>query len=359
MLKQIFDTSTTYELSLARDYVLRWGMAEAVRELIQNAIDSDAAFEYEFGATSLRIRSAGVTLPVKSLLLGSTSKADCKDKIGSFGEGFKIALLVLTRLGYPVQVLNGDQVWLPSFRMSRTYQAEVLCITADNAPVRNDGLDFIIECLSPNDIEAIRDSCLHMQKSVGAVYQTQYGRILRERPGLLYVGGLFVCKTKLAYGYDVDPAHLKLERDRQTVSNFDLQFLTKDMWFDTERWEDIAGLIEADIPDLEYAEYSAPEMVKEACYKLFRAKHPTAVIAKDQAELDKLVRDGMVEVIVSRPWAPIVQQSKHYKAEGRIVTVTPHQYLTQWLSDNRGNMRTPAIVAFKELLRKAEHWHLK
>lgn len=37
-----------YPLSLTKDYVSRWGMVEAVRELIQNSLDSSAPFKYEF-----------------------------------------------------------------------------------------------------------------------------------------------------------------------------------------------------------------------------------------------------------------------------------------------------------------------
>ena len=52
------------------------------------------------------------------MVLGSTSKAGRADDVGSFGEGYKIALLVLTRNGYDVKVLNGNKQWVPEFRHS-------------------------------------------------------------------------------------------------------------------------------------------------------------------------------------------------------------------------------------------------
>ena len=139
----IFTTNRrSYELPLAKTYVRHWGMAEAVRELLQNAIDSESAFEWEFGDDTLHIRSRHSRLQASTLLLGQTSKADSTDTIGSFGEGYKIALLVLTRCGYPVTVHNGDRTWRPSFRMSRQFEAKVLCIDDEPASQRREGLEF-------------------------------------------------------------------------------------------------------------------------------------------------------------------------------------------------------------------------
>jgi hypothetical protein len=213
--------------------------------------------------------------------------------------------------------------------------------------------------LTPSDEAAIRDVCLYMQDNIGAFHQTSMGRILRERPGRLYVGGLAICETKLQFGYDIKPEHLSLERDRQTVSSFDLQFATKEMWFETERWDEIADLIDKESPDLEYAEYSCPDMVKEACYRAFRAKHPGAVVAKNQEELDSLVRRGMTEVVVHRAYAPIIAQAKSYKSEVIIPVTPPAEILRKFLSDHRKAMRGSAIEAFKDVIAKSEGWKLK
>jgi hypothetical protein len=350
----------TYELPIAKTYVRHWGMAEAVRELLQNAIDSESPFEFEFGADTLRIRSRYSKLSAATLLLGQTSKAESTDTIGSFGEGYKIALLVLTREGYPVTVHNGDRTWRPVFRRSRQFDAEVLCITDEPASERRDGLEFEVGGLSPGDIATIRDGCLHMQNDIGEVHDVTEGRILRARSGKLYVGGLFVCDTQLQFGYDIKPEFLRLERDRQTVSNFDLLFLTKSMWFETERWEEIAKMIGDEVKDLEYAEYGTPEMVKEACYRAFRERHPGAVIAKNQEELEALIKRGMTNVVVCAPYYPMVSQAKAYKSEVVIPVTPPADVLRRWLSANRHAMRGAAIEAFrKDLIEQAEGWRLK
>lgn len=359
VLKSLLSNSRTYELPIARTYVRHWGMAEAVREIIQNALDSQSPFEYEFSGETLTVRSRFATLAASTLLLGATSKADNKDTIGSFGEGYKIALLVLVRAGYPVRVLNGDRVWTPVFKHSRQFDAEVLCIEDAPASSKIEGLAFEVSGLSPADVAQIRESCLFMQDNLGALMSTSCGNILRERPGRLYVGGLFVCETKLKFGYDMKPQHLRLERDRQTVNTFDIQWHAKNMWFETERWDEIAEMIGAECLDMEYADHGAPELVKEACYRAFRAKHPGAVIAKDQTELDSLVKRGMTNVIVSPAYAPMVSASRSYRAEVVIAVDLPADVLAKWLRENRKAMHTPAIVAFKALLAEAEGWRLK
>lgn len=356
----ILTSRRSYELPIARSYVRHWGMAEAVRELLQNALDSESPFEWEFGPDTLHIRSRYSRLQASTLLLGQTSKADSTDTIGSFGEGYKIALLVLTRAGYPVTVHNGDRTWRPRFTQSRQFDAEVLCIDDEPAQRRREGLEFEVGGLSPADIAAIRDGCLQMQDDIGEAHEVAEGRILRARPGRLYVGGLFVCDTELQFGYDVRPEHLTLERDRQTVSSFDLLFLAKTMWFQTGRWQEIAQMIGDGVRDMEYAEYGAPEMVREACYQAFRAKHPGAVIAKNQDELDALVKRGMTNVVVCREYYPHVTLAPAYRAEVVVPVTPPVDVLRAWLAANRKNMRGAAIEAFrKELLGQAEGWRLK
>lgn len=356
----------TFELPLARDYVSHWGMVEAVRELIQNALDADSPFVYEFetheGGMTLRLESKFARLTPQTLLLGSTSKRDDPDKIGSFGEGYKIALLVLTRLGYPVEVYNGDVIWRTEFRFNRNFGAEVLIVRETRAPDRRnaDGLTFCVHGLTGDDVTQIVDSCLLMQSNVGRVISTSKGDILEERPGKLYVGGLFICTTELQFGYDVKPAYLRLERDRQTVSSWDLKSITAEMWFETKDLRRVAQMVEANVPDVAYVEYGAPELVKEACYALFRENHPGAVAAANQAELDKLVRAGMEKVVVvSGGMHYAVTTSRGYQSEPRVHVASPSERLGAFLDSHRGHMTQRARDAFAKLIVEAKGWKLK
>ena len=355
-------TKKTYELPISPTYVRHWGLVEAVRELVQNAIDSESPFEYEFTEQGdLHIISRHTTLSPSTLLLGSTSKAERTDAIGSFGEGYKIALLVLARENRGVTIYNGDRLWRPMFQMSRTYDAQVLCIEETPSPRRNEGLRFVIEKLSPAETAQIIESCLMMQNHIGKIASAKQGQILYEKPGKLYIGGLYICDTKMKYSYNLNPGTVALERDRKTVDGFNLGWWAKELWFQTERWDEIASLIEEEVPDMEYVEYGAPEILKETLYRVFVKKHPGKIIAKNRAELEAKVKSGLIEtqiVQVGGPYANLVSSSRSYLSSQPVKepAALPYVQLERWLKANRSEMRSKAIEAFKGLVEAAKEW---
>lgn len=328
----------TYQLTLTRDYVQHWGVGEAARELIQNALDADAPFEFSFKDDAFTLFSAGAKLDPAHLLLGRTSKQHDAGKIGSFGEGFKIALLVLTRLGHAVIVRNRNLTWRPRFEFSGTYGCDLLTIDEQRSSKDDGGVRFIVQGLTPEDVETIRSSCLRMQKSVGEKIATSRGDILLDRAGELYVGDLFVCKTPLRYGYNAKPQHLKLERDRQTVSSFNLNWLTAEMWYEAQRPDEVAQMIYDAVPDLSAAEYNAPQIVKEKCFELFKQRHPGALLAESPQELRDMLAKGLVETVyVGSPFHGAVTSTESYAehaAEVRPAAQTPAQFLTSWGNAN-------------------------
>lgn len=364
MLAAIADRirSKSYELPLSRDYVRHWGLKEAIRELVQNALDSESPFEYAFADGQLFITSRFARLEASTLVLGSTSKADRSDAIGSFGEGYKIALLVLTRNGYDVKVWNGNKQWVPEFRHSDQFDAEVLCINETPAHRQNQGVEFVVSGLTDDDEAEIRSMCLRMQPPMSDVIGTKYGHILPSRPGKLYVGTLFVCDTDLTYGYDILPEHLQLERDRQTVSGWDLKQVSKNAWIDTGRLDEVAEKIEAGIPDVEYVEYGSTELVREACYRLFQQKHPGAIAVQSQEELNSLVKQGMTNTVVVRgAYYSQVANSTSYKQQvSHVVAIqTPKAALEEWYRDNKKYMSRLPATSFKELVKRADCWRNK
>lgn len=358
----LLSSAKTYELSLTRNYVSKWGMVQAVRELIQNALDSSSPFVYKFarqedGTWNLTLSSEFSTLLPSTLLLGSTSKADDKDSIGSFGEGYKIAMLVLTRLGHDVVIHNGNVDWVPRFRFNKRFNEELLVIEEVDAPAKNKGLTFEVQMLDDGEVDEIRDSCLQMQDSVGEIKSTRYGDILMERPGMLYVGGLFITKTEMKFGYNIKPEFIQLERDRSTVSSWDLGTMTRDMWFDTGELDRVAQMMADGYPDLEYAEYGCTDLVKDACFRHFQKEHPGKVIAKDDAELRAKVRQGMVVYVGSSgSYHSAVSRSSGYLSMPINRVVPPYEILNAWFEESKFHMHEKTRGPFREILKQAQNW---
>lgn len=354
-----------YELPIAKGYVRHWGFAEAARELIQNAIDSESAFEHELRGGRLVVRSRNSVLSPKSLLLGTTSKANDDEKIGSFGEGYKIALLVLLRCGYRVLVRNGDRIWTPEFVYSHAFGDEVLAVLDDAAPQFHEGLAFEVEGLTPDDEQAVRDSCLQMQPPLADAIETDRGRILPSRNGKLYVGGLFVCKTTMNYGYDMKPQHVKLERDRQTVDEWNLAFETTSMWLSTKRWDQVAALMKAGAKDVAYAEYKTLPELSEACARLFKDDYAGKVVVKSQEEADQLVRRGVAradiaQVSSSSGYYNAIKAAPAYKAslEMRSIAKTPAEILQAWLDAQRAGLGEGAVKSFEAIVAESAKWSI-
>lgn len=216
------------DLTIKKDYLPNWGLWEGIRELVQNGRDAEmeygAKLEVDWFNGNLRIENDGCTLPRRALLLGETSKADRDDLIGQFGEGLKLGILALVRLGRRVVVRTGGEVWKPSLRHSDEFGAEVLSFQIQGGREAQNRVRVEIEC-SKEEWQSVRDRFLFLcRETENDRVETNHGTLLvaQRFQGRLYVKGIFVSHdTSLNYGYDM--FHAKLDRDRKMVDSWDLQ----------------------------------------------------------------------------------------------------------------------------------------
>ena len=352
----------TYPLSLSRSYVEHWGMPESVREFIQNALDSESPFEYAFEGDALTITSRYASLSPRTLLLGATSKAGNADAIGSFGEGYKLGLLVLTRLGFSVVIHNGAKLWTPAFELNDDFGEEMLVVKETEAPFDNQSVEFKVSGLTFEHQEQIRSMCLFMQPAMDDVIGTELGSILPSRPGQLYVGGLFVCKTDMAYGYDMLPSVLRLERDRQTVASYEFELGCARTWLATGQWELIARLMEKGIKDVEDVRFvGIPDPLKDACAKRYIKRYGDAVPVSSQKEAeDRNAAGARRTAYVGASYGAAITSSRVYKESGFAAEPipSPRERLEQWFEDNKRYMPRIPKVKFKQLHEQAARWKL-
>lgn len=218
-----------YELSLSRNYVSSWGVEEAIRELLQNAKDSDGEEKILIDSEEglITIINKNTSIPSSTLLLGNTSKKDDLDKIGQFGEGYKLALLVLLREGKEVLIRNGDKLWIPNFEYSETFGCEVLCINETN----DSGKDLIFEIsgFDNHELHELQNQFLGINGKTYNAIETSYGQILTDPQfkGKIFVEGLPVYEDdNFNYGYNFEARYVTLDRDRKSINIYELKRLT-------------------------------------------------------------------------------------------------------------------------------------
>lgn len=361
-----------YELPLSPTYVRDWGVPEAVRELVQNAIDGEDQFpmELEVGNGFVRIANIGASLSPRQLVLGNTSKADNPKKIGSFGEGFKLALLVLCRIGIPVKITNGDVEWLPRMAYSEEWQSEILEI--EERPSDSFGpyrLEFVVGGLDINQITDIKETCLILNDKQPQRIKTADGDILFGLPGKIFVNGLFVANAEgdFRFGYDFPAASITLDRDRRTVSSFDLSWEAARAWLLADRPDLVASLLEAQAPDVGGLEYhsfqSAESGISDTCYERHQKRHGKGVfVVGSQEEATDMDKRGLRYVYEPRLLSKTIRSSRLYQEDVKAAEVkrlTPTEELSEWYNKNKGRMPRLRKVEFKVLIEKSKEWKLK
>lgn len=329
-----------FELTITPDYANDWTLIDGVRELFQNALDQQEMnpdcpmyVDYSPEEECLRIGNANSRLEIQSLLFGESTKRDNDRAIGQFGEGYKIATLVLLRSGKGIKFYNNaaNEIWEPRFVNSRIYGKKILTFFI-NKGEKNNRTDLMAEItgITPKEYERIVDSNLHLQESEpDSVYENDFGYILRTRKnaGKIFVNGLFVCDyIQYQYGYDFKPAYLKLGRDRKLVSDWDLKWLSSKMWRAAPplALPELKKLIESESPDVAsydsvinytYASFGNEDQLAELVYEQFREDHGEfAVPVSSQAEMTK-ISERYKPVIVKDLYKKLIQKAKSYNLE--------------------------------------------
>lgn len=259
-----------FELGLARDYISDWTVSNALREFMQNAIDQannnkDNAYsvEYDEEAQELRISNKSSILKKESLLLGTTTKS--ATDIGGFGEGYKLACLVMVRndIGVRFENYGAREIW--TFKFSKlkkyNYKESLVCDVETQAffkKVPNDNFTIVLSGLSEDQYEDYLDLLINPDATT---IDTRYGRIIKDEDykGKIYVSGLYVAtKEGYEYGYDIKPEYIKIGRDRNLIADWDLSGITRDMWLDVaaDERELIMEMLVNSTKDVEHFQYS-------------------------------------------------------------------------------------------------------
>jgi len=362
-------------LTMTPDYVSTWTIWEAVRELLQNSIDQHTAnphsqliFDYRKKEkadsflvdleppanppSDLVIGSSNATLPVKTLLLGQTTKGLKKELIGEFGEGYKLALLVLVRLGHDVRIYNGAEIWIPSFEWNDDYGTTLLKVTRYRTADLEDGdqvngVMFQIGGVTEYEFGTIVERYLPDTPN-GAILDADH---LRRK---VFVGGLFVCEMdELVYGYNLAPGTIKLDRDRGMASSFDVAYETSQCWTASGDVDALYDNMQKGSLDTSYCSYPSTAQANHIAAR-FAVEHPGAVPVTGDHEAEMYERNGMTVKRVPSAFRDIIRRTIKPVFNR---TGTPHERLERFKKDFvRNKLSGDSMHELDAIIEQSKKW---
>jgi len=356
----------TIELSLAKNYVPQWGLVEAIRELIANALDTGRA-SVTIDEGNLTIRTKSGAIPIEHLLLGSGSKTEDTETIGQFNEGLKLALLIIARENINHFILNGDDRWKPYINKSETFGIDCLHLDIESGYSEGEDLDeviFVLEDLSDEVLEEVKAKNLCFHDNL-ALIGTPNGDILKDdnMKGQIFCGGVWVCENKtFNYGYNFNTDVLKLDRDRKTVSTFDISWQTKELWkyVDGDDEDTLVSAITSDKNDANYlGSYTTikTSVADKVAAKVYADLEEDTVVTDDQDEYTEVIRSGnKAKYISNDALISAIKSSSNYKnPKDYINIVKPLDILVDFYEEWSDNMDSDLADAYQEMLTKLEN----
>lgn len=201
-------------LTVESQYCSNWTVEDAIRELVQNAIDTGTKIDISRHDNSKWvIRDNGKGIQLSDFLVGRTSKSNDSEAIGQFGEGAPIGCLVLARSGRDVKVYSKGKRYAFSFEYDNQWGSQLLTVTIDDASI-DKGTTVLVEC-SAEEMYNVQAKFLKL--SPQPVLARTKGSEFLSCPGRVYVNGLEVTKIKSIFGYNFKGHKELVNRDRNAI----------------------------------------------------------------------------------------------------------------------------------------------
>ena len=239
--------------TISPEYCPAWGIKEALRELIQEGLDVEAvhgcqvSFSQENGY--FIIKDNGPGLEMSSLVMGISTKRGHEATIGQFGEGLKLACLVLARLGRYVLIESRDRQIKPVIDKSPVFNCDVLAFVIEECSPR---VGTIIKVqASEEEVKEAMGLFLRLSNKdfyvPGAGRATESDRIFLPG-GYIFVQGVVVTvpdrSAEFLFSYNFKNKELQ-GRDRWAIDLSVISGLIREVWATCSNAEMIKMLLEA------------------------------------------------------------------------------------------------------------------
>ena len=342
---------------MTKDYRSEWGVIDAVRELVQNCLDNkEQRSDYNISLDgTITITTKNFELPMQYFALGQSFKSE--NSIGGFGEGFKIALMILAREECEAYALNGTQIITPSFEYDDLLELDLFTLTfednmsEDDGLIDNEGLTFILhfpyELIDElkEKVNVFSDNILPLPNTVD---------ILTEYPGKVFVNGLWVCKERqFKYGYNFAPSKIRLGCDRQIASAHGMAWETSQVWatkLSSRNADDVLNMMtegDLDVKDIQYfLDKRQATLITKAFVRRFG--HVTIKQMGSGLSYGMSVGGGLYSTMKKSGYTEVANTWAEKD--------TPHTILTGVLDSLKSRLRRDVRAKFDDVLEQAKGW---
>jgi len=207
---------------ISPQYVSEWTVGMAVREVLQNYLDS--LHEFECGGSIVldkgvaKIKDNGPGLEARHLAMGISEKSE--ERIGKFGEGLKLAVLVLAREDRSPEIWSNGKIMQAKIHYDEDYGTDLLQFECRDMKPRHaarfHGTSIKFLC----DERELQEGKAFFQE----FQQTKW--LVKDKisatKGIIWLNGSAIAHLKNAlFGYHLNAVKIG-NRDRSTVSDEEL-----------------------------------------------------------------------------------------------------------------------------------------
>ncbi len=342
----------TINYAMTADYRKEWGAIEAVRELVQNCLDNNISRQsshYKIHDHGISISTDEYVLPMQVFALGATTKTE-KD-IGGFGEGMKLAMMILARLNLKPKIDFGFTTAIPVFEYDEVLGCDVFKINFEEHDVHYSGTIFYFD-FPKDQIELLK-------KRVTVFNDNPLPRpleidLLKDRPGEVFVNGLYVCEdTKFRYGYNYAPHMIQLGCDRQIASTFGMAWETSRYWgqnITARNAAEVLSMMTENVMDVSDIHHFISEGNAKLITKAFNERFGDVTIKPMGSSL------GYGMTVGGSLYSTIEKSGYINIANKWAETNTPYTKLEDFFKAEKKHMRRHAIRAFEHVLETSKGW---
>ncbi len=223
-------------IGISPEYVKGWEIEEAIREIVQNYLDSRKEFDcdgyvkWEDGLAT--VKDYGPGLELRHLVMGISEKGE--DSIGQFGEGLKLALLVFAREGREIEIWSNGKRITPEIRYNESFETDLISLSIEELPphwaANHTGTSIKFEC-KEEELDDGKSYFLDYFKRSNEEFNWLDKDFASLPGGSVWVNGSKVGEienSKFSYHLNNKEAKKAINRDRGVVDRDELESIISD-----------------------------------------------------------------------------------------------------------------------------------